>query len=248
MKKALLTIVVCASVCLVGCSRGGKEAAATDASVQGVTAQSGDEARAFLEQGKTYYRKDQDDKAVDAFKQALSLDPELAEAHFRLGLTYDALGKAQEAEESYKKSVEAYKKYFENEENEKDAEAHYNLAQTYSGLHLYNEAVREYRLATRLKQDDADIYYDLGFALTRLAQYDEAVAAFQKSLELDPDNFRAEDGLNEAQEGVKRIRAGKKHQEELLKKQKDQELKKQQEEANKPPANAQASLDKKPKS
>jgi hypothetical protein len=55
-----------------------------------------------------------------------------------------------------------------------------------------------------------------------LAQYDEAVSAFSKSLELDPDNYRAEDALEEAREGVKRIRAGKKHQEELLKKKKNQ--------------------------
>lgn len=182
-----------------------------------------------MEQGKAFYRKDNDEKALEAFKQALNINPELAEAHFRIGLTYDALGKEQEAEDSYKKAIATYKKYFSIEENQKDAEAHYNLAQTYVGLHLYNEAVREYRQATKLKEDDADIYYDLGMALTRLAQYDEAVAAFEKSLEIDPENFRAEDGLNEAQEGVKRIRAGKKHQEELLKKHREEELKKQQE-------------------
>ena len=70
------------------------------------------------------------------------------------------------------------------------------------------------------------MYYDLGTALTKLAQYDEAVAAFSKSLELDPENYRAQDALEEAREGLKRIRAGKKHQEDLLKKQKGEELKK----------------------
>jgi hypothetical protein len=46
-------------------------------------------------------------------------------------------------------------------------------------------------------------------------------------LELDPDNYRAQDGLDEAKEGVKRIRAGRKHNEDLLKKQqKEEELKK----------------------
>jgi len=100
------------------------------------------------------------------------------------------------------------------------------LGQTYAGLHLYNEAVKEYRQDTRLKSDDADMYYDLGTALTKLAQYDEAVAAFTKSLESDPENYRAQDALEEAREGLKRIRAGKKHQEDLLKKQKGEEAKK----------------------
>lgn len=236
MRRLLLIIAVCLALCLVSCSRrNASEQISSDTSANGAAALNPDEARSYLEQGKALYRKDNDEKAIEAFKNALSRDPELAEAHFRLGLAYDGLGEKQQAEDSYKKAVEYYKKYFAKDENEKDAEAHYNLAQTYAGLHLYSEAVREYRQATKLKQDDADIYYDLGLALTRLAQYDEAAAAFQKSLDIDPENFRAEDGLNEAREGVKRIRAGKKHQEDLLKKQKQDELKKHQEQSSPSP-------------
>lgn len=183
-------------------------------------------ARIFLEKGREHYRNDEDAQAIEAFQEAIKLDPDLAEGHFRLGLTYDALGQQQEAEEAYKKAVETYKKYLDAEENNNDAEAHYNLGQTYAGLHVYTEAVREYRQAVRLKPDDAAIYYDLGLALMRLAQYDEAVSAFSKSLEIDPENFRAEDAREEAKEGVRRIRTGKKHQEDLLKKKKEEELKK----------------------
>ena len=53
-----------------------------------------------------------------------------------------------------------------------------------------------------------------------------AAAAFSKSLELDPDYYRAQDGLDEAKDGIKRIRVGRKHQADLLKKQKEEELKK----------------------
>lgn len=195
------------------------------------------EARTLVAKGRELYRNDEDGEALEAFQQAARLDPDLPETHFRLGLTYEALGQQQEAEEAYKKAVETYKKYFSVEENEKDSEAHYNLGQTYSGLHLYGEAVREYRLATKLKSDDAAIYYDLGLALMRLAQYDEAASAFSKSLELDPQNYRAEDSLAEAKEGVDRIRSGKKHQEDLLKKKKEEELKKQQEGGDSPVRN-----------
>jgi tetratricopeptide (TPR) repeat protein len=192
------------------------------------------EARVYLEKGRKLYRNDEDTQAAEAFLQALKLDPELAEAHFRLGLTYDALGQEQEAEAAYRKAVEAYKKYLAISGNSDDAEAHYNLGQTYAGLHLYSEAVREYRQATRLTSDDAAIHYDLGLALMRLAQYDEASRAFAKSLELDPENYRAEDELAEAREGVKRIQTGKKHQEDLLKKKKDEELKKQEQDGDAP--------------
>ena len=96
-------------------------------------------------------------------------------------------------------AVDAYKKYLGSHED--DAEAHYNLGQTYANLGNYSEAIRQYRVATKLKTDDPDIYYDLGVAHTKLAQYDQAVAAFSKSLEIDPDYHRAQDGLDEAREG-----------------------------------------------
>ena len=49
------------------------------------------QARALLEEGKELYRTDQDEKAVELFQQAIKLDPELAEAYFRLGLALPPL-------------------------------------------------------------------------------------------------------------------------------------------------------------
>ena len=224
MKLALLIVILCLLFGQGACRRN-KTTGGNANSLTGVSSTAeGDrtQARVLLEQGKESYRTDQDEKAAEAFEQAVKLDPNLAEAEFRLGLAYEALGKTQEAEETYKKAIEKYKKYLES--NKDDAEGHYNMGQAYAGLHLYSEAVREYRQAIHLK-DDADVYYDLGTALTKLAQYDEAAAAFSKSLEIDPENYRAQDALEEAREGVQRIKAGKKHQEDLLKKQKEDELK-----------------------
>ena len=184
------------------------------------------QARSLLEKGKLLYRDDQDSEAAEAFKQAISLDPTLAEAHFRLGLTYEALNKSEEANSEYKTAVEAYKKYFGNEDNLKDSEAHYILGQTYASLSQYSDAIREFRQALKLRSDDSEIYYDLGVAHTKLAQYSEAVSAFSKSLEIDPENYRAQDALDDARDGMKRIQAGKKHQEDLLKKKEEEELKK----------------------
>ncbi|HEY7783725.1 MAG TPA: tetratricopeptide repeat protein [Pyrinomonadaceae bacterium] len=230
MKQFVFVVLLVLVTAQLGCwRRTAVNSSNSESAAQGVAVDSATEARVLLERGKEFYRDDRDDKAVESFQQALKLDPDLAEAHFRLGLTYDAMGMEQESDDSYKKAVESYKKFFANEENDSNAEAHYNLAQSYFGLNLYAEAVREYRAAVRFKEDDADIYYDLGLALSRLAQYDEAAAAFEKSLELDPENYRAEDELAEAREGIKRIRAGRKHQEDLAKKKKEEELKKQQE-------------------
>ncbi len=227
MRSILLICAVWLLVFASGCKRGGQQStnnSAGTAQVSNNLVEDRVRARDQLEKGKEFYRNDQDAEAVLAFQEAVRLDPDLAEGHFRLGLGYELLGKREEAEAEYKKAVAAYKKYLDD--NREDAEAHYNLGQTYAGLGHYTEAIREYREATKLKEDDPDIYYDLGVALTKLAQYDAAAAAFSKSLEIDPDYYRAQDGLDEAKEGVKRIRAGRKHQVDLLKKQKAEELKK----------------------
>ena len=222
MKRTLSTSLIVIFFLAIGqgaCSRKKPVNANTNAAVEGshTAEENRTQARADVEEGKQLYLNDQDEKAVAILQEAVRLDPDSAEAYFRLGLAYIAVGKEQEAEDAYKKAVEKYKKYLAD--NSKDAEAHYNMGQSYAGLHLYSEAVREYRQATHLKDDDADMFYDLGTALSKLAQYDEAVAAFSKSLDIDPNNTRAQDALEEAREGVARIKSGKKHQEDLLKKQ-----------------------------
>ena len=227
MRSVLLICAIGLLIFAFGCKRSGQQSTNNSAGTAGVSnnlAEDRTRARDQLEKGKEFYRNDQDAEAVLAFQEAVRLDPELAEAHFRLGLGYESLGKREEAESEYKKAVAAYKKYLAD--NRQDPEAHYNLGQTYAGLGQYSEAIREYREATKLKEDDPDIHYDLGIAYTKLAQYDAAAAAFSKSLEIDPDYYRAQDGLDEANEGIKRIRAGRKHQADLLKKQKAEELKK----------------------
>jgi Flp pilus assembly protein TadD len=227
MRLILLICAGCLLALAVGCKRSGQQStnnSAGPAAVSNDSAANRGLARELLEKGKELYRNDQDEQAVATFQEALKLDADLAEAHFRLGLGYEALGKREEAEAEYKHAIETYKKHLS--EHEDDPEAHYDLGQTYAGLGQYSEAIREYRLATKLKEDDPDIYYDLGVAHTKLAQYDAAAVAFSKSLEIDPENFRAQDGLDEAKEGIKRIRTGRKHQEDLLKKKKEEELKK----------------------
>lgn len=245
MRKILLILVICLLPGQSGCAKkdasgasGGSQSASVDKSLIGSSGdrtQSQLDARAHLEQGKNLSKKDRDEEAAAEFLQATTLDPELAEGYFRLGLTYDALGERNRAEEVYKKAVESYKKFLTN--NQKDAEAYYDLGQTYSNLHRYEDAVREYHRAIHLKPDDADIYYDLGIANTRLAQYVEAVGALAKCVELDPGNYRAVDALEEAREGVKRVQTAKKYQEDQLKKEQD-EQDKQGEESKSSPSNS----------
>jgi len=134
-------------------------------------------------------------------------------------MAYAALDNKTEAEESYKRAVELYKKRIQADP--KDAEGSFNLGLAHSLLHQDEEATRAFRQATRLRPDDEEAFYQLGMSETRLAHYPEALAAFQKALELDPNDYRSTDALETAQEGAKRIKEGKKHAEDMLKKQQE---------------------------
>src|SRR5438132_8300448 len=170
------------------------------------------QAQALVDKGKDLYQDNQDKQAAESFQQAIKLNPDLAEAHFRLGLAYNALERKPEAEESLKKSIALYKKTTESDP--KDADALFNLGEAYSILHLDEEAARAFRQVTKLRPNDEEAFYQLGATQTRLARYEEAATAFSKALEIDPDDYRASEALDNAREGTKRIKEGKKHAED----------------------------------
>ncbi|HEY6229471.1 MAG TPA: tetratricopeptide repeat protein [Verrucomicrobiae bacterium] len=176
------------------------------------------QAQTLVDEGKELYKNDQDEQAAEKFKQAIVQDANNAEAHLRLGMSYAALEKKDDAEAEYKKSIELFKK---RQSDSKDGNAAFLLGEAHSFLHQDEDAVRAYRQATKLTPEDEEAWYRLGMAETRLAQYPEAISAFQKALELDPNDSRASDGLENAQEGAQRIKEGKKHAEDMLKKQQE---------------------------
>ena len=175
--------------------------------------------QSLIEKGKELYKTDQDEQAAEIFKQVISQDPNNAEAHLRLGMSYAALDKKTESDDEYKKAIELFKKRIQADS--KDGDAFFYLGEAHSFLHQDEEAARAYRQATKLKPEDEEAFYQLGMAETRLAHYSEAASAFKKALELDPNDYRATDALENAKEGSQRIKEGKKHAEEMLKKQQE---------------------------
>lgn len=56
------------------------------------------DAQTALDEGNKYLDKSQYDKAIEAFKQATKLNPELAEAHFKLGIAYAQIENDKDAQ------------------------------------------------------------------------------------------------------------------------------------------------------
>ena len=166
------------------------------------------DARWYFERGRELYRDDRDAEAAEAFRQAVSLDPGMAEAHYRLGLVLASLGEDEGAEEAFGKAARAFRKVISR--RPKDAEAYYLSGLAHSRLHKYGEAVRDYKKAVDLDPKDGDKYYELGLAHGRLAQYEEAVKAHRRAVGIDPNNYRAAEALEEARADLLRLKAAAK--------------------------------------
>lgn len=186
---------------------------------------------AFAE-GNKLFDGNENEKAAEAFRQAVKLNPDLAEAYFKLGITYSLLENEQKATENpdetptpkptkkgkkdvppptkankaFENAVKAYKKILAK--NPKDDAAHFNLGRSYNKLNDDKEAEKSLRQAVKLKPEDSLYQIELGAILIKLAQYDEAVSALKKAIKLDETNLQAEELLEKAAAGKKRVDFG----------------------------------------
>ncbi len=250
--RPLLTALLslCLAFALAGCRRASEQAAnnAEGANASGETSPAAQsEAQRYVAQGNdAFYKNDQEQEAIEAYKKAIELDPNYGEAYYRLGLVYVAGGKRDEAEEAFKKAIEVLEKQLRT--NQKDAQVHYILGQSLMGLanlqdtsksqKTLQEAVKALKKAVSLEPENADMYYELGQAHSRLIQYREAVAAFEKATELDPDNYRASEALEKAKEDLSRFNTLYKREETKLKQEEAARKRKEEEENANGNANA----------
>lgn len=192
-------------------------------------------AEAALTAGNSYLDANETKKAIDAYKQAVKLDPDLAEGHFRLGIAYALVEDEEEAadipeddpvkkpkksskgkkgadepktnsETAFENAVKTYKKQVAK--NPKDDVAFYNLGRSHSKLGEDEEAKKALEKAVKLKPEDTDYQTEYGSVLMNLAQYEEAVRALKKAIGIDETNLRAEELLAKAEAGRKRIEFG----------------------------------------
>ena len=128
-------------------------------------------------------RADLRDAAVDAFDRAARefietqrYNADRPEAHLRLGIFLERLGRAEEAATEYRGAVRLSRTY---------SPGYVNLAQL-----LYtrgDDAGAERTLRAGLAAtDDATLHHSLGLLLARQRRYDDALAELQRATSLDP--------------------------------------------------------------
>lgn len=228
---ALIFVMFAVAGLQSGCS--GKPAVNAEPANQPVNAEPAKEssfanitdASVALAEGNRLLDDNQTEQAIEAFKRAVEIDPGLAEAHFKLGIAYALIetemvqagvdanantstdakkGAAKpNSQKEFEKAVAAYKKLLAA--NSKDDVAQFNLGRAYNKLNEDNDAEDAFKAAVKLKPDDTEYQTELGAILIKLAKYREAIPPLKKALELDADNLRADQLLEDAEAGARRV-------------------------------------------
>ena len=115
-------------------------------------------------------------EAIDAYRQALALNPEAAGALVNLGTIYYRQRKFNDAEVYYRAAIEADPAY---------PLAQFNLGNLYDELGRLDEAFRHYRFALGLNPGYADAHFNLALLCERTGDNLKAVHHWKCYLKLD---------------------------------------------------------------
>ncbi|MBL8180106.1 MAG: tetratricopeptide repeat protein [Blastocatellia bacterium] len=223
----LILIIICAVVGGFGCKRAEVANANVETSAEPAApsqfASITDPAAAVAE-GDRLFDDNQTELAIEAYKRAVELDPDLADAYFKMGVAYalieteairtgtstvvpgEVVGNKlvkTDSTKMFEKAVVAYKKLLAKTPD--DPVANFNLGRSLNKLNKDEDAEKALEKAVKLKPDDVEYLNELGLIQIKLAKYHEAVKVLKKAQELDPENAETEEALEEATAGARRL-------------------------------------------
>lgn len=160
------------------------------------------------------------DEAVESFRQAVAIDPNVAEAHFNYGLALKSKGDQAAAIQSYRRAIEirpAYPEAFYNlgislkaigdlsgaidcyqqaiQINPGYVKALRNLGNLLKSTGDFAGALECYNQEFRIQPNVANLNIALGDTLSALHRYDDAIDAYKRALQIDPQNQDAKGQL-----------------------------------------------------
>lgn len=161
------------------------------------------------ERGVTYLSAKQPSAAMQAFQEAVTIDPKTAVYRDGLGLVLMELGRVEQAAEQFQKVVEM---------DELFANGWFHLGTAQAELQQWQKAVDSYRRAISLPTMTVPelAHQNLGLALFHLKRYREAESALRFAINLDPEMqaayynlgllFTAEQRVDDAKAAFRRTR------------------------------------------
>jgi predicted TPR repeat methyltransferase len=133
--------------------------------------------------GNVLVERERLEEAVEAYRQAIELDPRHANAHSNLGAALKALRRFDEAAAAYQKAIEL---------DPDHADAHNNMGNLLSNQGRTREALAYFCKAVTLSPRHPESNKMLGIAYYTLGQIDKAAEVFRLWLDKEPGNAVAQ--------------------------------------------------------
>jgi tetratricopeptide (TPR) repeat protein len=147
----------------------------------------------WFQKGYSFYEAEKYKEAIEAYRQAIRIKPDYAEAHYNLGCAYDNLGMHKEAIEAYKQAIRIKPNFAEVHDSL--GLVYYNLGCVYAEQRNYQEAIESYKQAIRSKPNYAEAYNNLGWAYLDVKDYQKAIESFREAIRIKPDYDKAHNNL-----------------------------------------------------
>eukprot|EP00960_Hanusia_phi_P074020 768137-Hanusia_phi.AAC.6 len=166
-----------------------------------------DFATAYFNLGTVFSAKGEDQKAIDAFRKVIHIQPKYATAHYNIGNIFYKLNMVDEAISSFKEAISVDPTYVHAHANVatllhlkgdlQGAKKHHqasirsdpgfsdgwmNLGNVFRSLGELEASVQAYETAASLKPDHGMVYYNLGIALWEQGEFEKAISAYTLSL------------------------------------------------------------------
>jgi Flp pilus assembly protein TadD len=128
-----------------------------------------------------YLQLNQTEKAIQAYKTSISLNPYRDDTHIILGNLYFSEKRYREAENEYKQAI----RLNPTENN------YYSLGQAYLELGQYNAAKNQFNTVKHLSPDSPNGDFGLGLVYSRQGDFEEAIRQFKKAIGIENELYDA---------------------------------------------------------
>jgi protein O-mannosyl-transferase len=117
--------------------------------------------------------------AIDAYRQAIAINPQYELAMLDLGLIFRAQGKLDSAIDEFQQAIAV---------NPDSVYGHYDLGNALLAKGLKDQAIDEFQQVLRIRPQDVDAINNIGAIYADQQKWPQAIAEFQLALRIDP-NF-----------------------------------------------------------
>lgn len=139
------------------------------------------DAQAWYYLGRTKYSESQFPQSIEAFEQCLKLEPHNVQAEYNVGLSFEALGKADQAMQAFENAIA-----WEAEGPVKDPEPFIELAHLYLQENQPEKAVPYLLQSIAIRPNVSKAHEELGKAYSLLDRLPEAQGELEKAVVLEP--------------------------------------------------------------